>query len=52
VRKGENVRLPGSDLKEGEKVMEKGDVVGSGGGEIGVLGTVGRQEVSFESSSS
>ncbi|KAL7415890.1 MoaB/Mog domain-containing protein [Mrakia frigida] len=45
TKKGENVRLPGSDLKEGEKVMQEGDVVGAGGGEIGVLGTVGRREV-------
>lgn len=47
TKKGENVRLPGSDLQQGERVMETGEAVGWGGGEIGVLGTVGRTEVSL-----
>lgn len=45
VQAGENVRLPGSDLKEGEEVMRQGEKVGFGGGEVGVLSTVGRSEV-------
>jgi molybdopterin biosynthesis enzyme len=43
---GDNVRQPGSDAKEGTKVMDRGTVIGSGGGEVGLLGFVGKREVS------
>lgn len=46
TRPGENVRQPGSDLKEGEVVMDVGEVIGGAGGEVGVLGSVGRRQVS------
>lgn len=42
---GENVRLPGSDVKTGDLVLQKGETVTSLGGEIGTLAFVGRQEV-------
>ncbi|KAG8900544.1 hypothetical protein FRB99_005983 [Tulasnella sp. 403] len=44
VRPDENVRQPGSDVMKGEKVCELGEVLGSGGGEIGSLAFVGRRE--------
>jgi gephyrin len=43
VPKGENVRLPGSDVKAGEKVLEKGTRISEVGGEIGTLAFVGRK---------
>lgn len=46
VDKGENVRNPGSDVKSGEKVLEKGDVISPVGGELGTLAFVGRRSVS------
>lgn len=45
VPAGENVRQPGSDAQAGDKVLEKGTVIGSGGGEVGLLGFVGQKEV-------
>ncbi|PPQ73786.1 hypothetical protein CVT24_007532 [Panaeolus cyanescens] len=45
VPPGENVRKAGSDVKEGELVMRKGDRISRGGGEIGTLAFVGRKEV-------
>ena len=42
---GENVRMPGSDVKEGEQVMSKGEVVAGTGGEVGTLTFVARREV-------
>lgn len=39
------MRQPGSDAKEGDKVLDKGTVIGSGGGEVGLLGFVGKREV-------
>ena len=42
---GENNRNPGSDVKEGKLVLQKGVVIHSAGGEIGTLAFVGRQEV-------
>ncbi|KDQ21111.1 hypothetical protein BOTBODRAFT_152142 [Botryobasidium botryosum FD-172 SS1] len=41
----ENIRAPGSDVMAGERVLERGDLVGSGGGEIGTLAFVGRKKV-------
>ena len=45
VPSGENVRQPGSDVKAGERVLEKGTRVSEIGGEIGTLAFVGRKEV-------
>jgi len=45
VDKGENVRNPGSDAKQGDLVLEKGTVVHAHGGEIGTLAFVGRTKV-------
>ncbi|THG96875.1 hypothetical protein EW026_g5030 [Hermanssonia centrifuga] len=42
VSPGENVRRPGSDVKEGDLVLEKGQILHSSGGEIGTLAFVGR----------
>ena len=42
----ENVRRPGSDVKKDELVMRSGDKITRGGGEIGTLAFVGKQEVS------
>lgn len=46
VPRGENVRQPGSDVKKGDTVLEKGTRVSQVGGEIGTLAFVGRTEVS------
>jgi gephyrin len=46
VDQGENVRKGGSDVKVGEKVLEKGDVVSQVGGELGTLAFVGKRSVS------
>lgn len=45
VDQGENVRREGSDVRQGEKVLEEGDVVSAVGGEIGTLAFVGRKGV-------
>ncbi|KAJ7066192.1 molybdenum cofactor biosynthesis protein [Mycena amicta] len=42
---GENVRAPGSDVRKGDLVLQKGDIISSGGGEIGTLTFVGRGDV-------
>lgn len=42
---GENVRKPGSDVKQGDLVLEKGTLISSGGGEIGTLAFVGKTKV-------
>lgn len=47
VEKGENIRNPGSDVKKGDKVLERGDVISAVGGELGTLAFVGRRSVSF-----
>lgn len=41
----ENVRLPGSDVRTGDLVLQKDEVITSLGGEIGTLTFVGRKEV-------
>jgi gephyrin len=46
VAQGENTRQPGSDVKTGDLVLERGTLLGSGGGEIGTLAFVGMREVS------
>lgn len=50
VDRGENVRKEGSDVREGEKVLEKGDAVTQVGGELGTLAFVGKRSVSSLSS--
>ena len=45
VKDGENIREVGSDVRVGETVLEKGQVVTTVGGEIGVLASVGVSEV-------
>jgi gephyrin len=42
---GENVRAPGSDVKQGDLVLQRGGIIRSAGGEIGTLAFVGRKEV-------
>ncbi|KAI0036741.1 molybdenum cofactor biosynthesis protein [Vararia minispora EC-137] len=42
---GENVRDPGSDVKAGDLVLKRGEILHSTGGEIGTLTFVGRAEV-------
>jgi gephyrin len=46
VREGENIREVGSDIKEGELILSKGEQVSAVGGEIGLLAAVGVGEVS------
>jgi hypothetical protein len=41
----ENVRDPGSDVREGDLVLQKGERITGQGGEIGTLAFVGRKEV-------
>jgi gephyrin len=45
VPTGENVRAPGSDVRAGALVLGAGDIVRSGGGELGTLAFVGRTAV-------
>ncbi|RPD66868.1 hypothetical protein L226DRAFT_529269 [Lentinus tigrinus ALCF2SS1-7] len=45
IPRGENVREPGSDVRQGELVLERGTVVNSAGGEVGTLAFVGRRTV-------
>ncbi|KAF9498679.1 hypothetical protein BDN71DRAFT_1443074 [Pleurotus eryngii] len=45
VAPGENLRLPGSDARKGDLVLEKGQRLLASGGEIGTLAFVGRKEV-------
>lgn len=47
VPSGENIREPGSDVRNGDLVLQKGEVITSLGGEIGTLAFVGRREVSY-----
>jgi gephyrin len=45
IHPGENVRASGSDVREGELVLESGTILGSLSGEIGTLTFIGRTEV-------
>jgi gephyrin len=45
VKVGQHLRQPGSDLARGTQVMAAGERVGFGGGEVGVLASVGRRDV-------
>jgi gephyrin len=49
ISKGENVRGPGSDVRKGDVVAKRGDVIRAG--EIGSLVFVGRKDVSRLSNS-
>ncbi|KZW04199.1 hypothetical protein EXIGLDRAFT_599420 [Exidia glandulosa HHB12029] len=42
----ENVRLPGSDVKKGDLVLRKGQVITPLGGEVGTLAFVGKKDAS------
>lgn len=46
IKKNENVREIGSDVKMGDTVLKKGEEVSDIGGELGLLASVGRSEVS------
>jgi gephyrin len=46
IEPGENVREVGSDVKEGDTIMKKGEGVTVVGGEFGLLASVGTAEVS------
>ncbi|KAG5220933.1 molybdenum cofactor biosynthesis protein [Salix suchowensis] len=50
VAPGENLRLPGSDARKGDLVLEKGQRLLASGGEIGTLAFVGRKEAFATSS--
>lgn len=45
ISQGENVRAPGSDVKQGDLALESGTLITSAGGEVGTLAFVGRKEV-------
>ncbi|CAL3967297.1 unnamed protein product [Diplocarpon coronariae] len=45
VQDGENVREVGSDIKKGEIILRKGEEISAIGGELGLLASVGRAEV-------
>ncbi|KAH7887399.1 MoaB/Mog domain-containing protein [Phlebopus sp. FC_14] len=45
VPPGDNVREPGSDVRQGDLAMQHGDIITSLGGEIGTLTFIGRKEV-------
>jgi gephyrin len=45
VKDGENVREVGSDIKKGEVILRKGEEISAIGGELGLLASVGKAEV-------
>lgn len=45
IKPNENVREPGSDVALGSKILRKGDVITSVGGEIGLLAATGTRTV-------
>ncbi|KAK4696503.1 gephyrin, partial [Lecanoromycetidae sp. Uapishka_2] len=45
VKPDENIREVGSDIKEGEVIMRKGEEITAVGGELGLLASVGKAEV-------
>ena len=45
IPKGENIRLPGSDVKAGDLVFSKGTILDCFGGDVGTLAFVGKKEV-------
>ncbi|KAH7088911.1 gephyrin [Paraphoma chrysanthemicola] len=47
IKTGENVREVGSDVKEGDTILKKGEGITVVGGEFGLLASVGTREVSI-----
>jgi len=47
IKAGENVREVGSDVKEGDTILKKGEGITVIGGEFGLLASVGTKEVSI-----
>jgi gephyrin len=47
IKAGENVREVGSDVKEGDTILKKGEGITVVGGEFGLLASVGTKEVSI-----
>lgn len=47
IKSGENVREVGSDVREGDIILKKGEGITAVGGEFGLLASVGTQEVSI-----
>ncbi|TGO15734.1 hypothetical protein BTUL_0036g00250 [Botrytis tulipae] len=47
VKPGENVREVGSDIEAGSTIMRKGEEISANGGELGLLTSVGRAEVTI-----
>lgn len=45
IPKGENIRSPGSDVKEGDLVLSKHTILDGLGGDVGTLAFVGKKEV-------
>ncbi|KAE8150613.1 molybdenum cofactor biosynthesis protein Gephyrin [Aspergillus avenaceus] len=45
IKPNENVREPGSDVALGSRILQKGDLITSVGGEIGLLAATGTQTV-------
>jgi gephyrin len=45
IPKGENIRLPGSDVRVGDLVFSKDTILDGLGGDIGTLAFVGKKEV-------
>jgi len=45
IPKGENIRLPGSDVKAGDLVLSKDTILDGLGGDVGTLAFVGKTEV-------
>lgn len=45
IKPGENIREPGSDIALGSKILQKGDLITSVGGEIGLLAASGTKNV-------
>ena len=45
VKPGENVREPGSDVALGSRILSKGDLITSVGGELGLLASTGTRHV-------
>ncbi|KAM5441515.1 hypothetical protein MferCBS31731_003586 [Microsporum ferrugineum] len=45
IKIGENIREPGSDVKLGSKILQKGDLITDVGGEIGLLASTGTKTV-------
>ena len=52
IPKGENIRLPGSDVKAGDLVLPKDTILDGLGGDVGTLAFVGKKEVGVPSTES